>query len=448
MANRNDTNTRREGGTGGNGHGYHDERAATEGTSGTEAERARGETDTAAGSMRTTAGTAGEPRPLDTGGRFYTEAMGRGRDRDRDRERHRDDDHLLGMGYAASGRGGRDWTGGTGAPGGMGGTRGGFGTGEWRGTGSDYRGDMGRDYRGDYRRDLRETTHEGGRREPLVRVVDRRGEGTADRGYEGWTGGFTEGSGTGEYEHARRGFRDFGTPTYGQGRELRERHTDADFRDRDDRVAGRSGRSFHPEDMGPSHPWHPPEEDWERSHWRHEHERGRGMGAGMGGMRARGAHRDRGHWEHEATTAEDVMTQNPKSVRPEANLREVARIMRDENCGVVPVVGTDRRLLGLITDRDMVLRTADNDRAWSALTAREVMTDEIEAVTPDEPVREIIHLMARRQVRRVPVVDRQDRLLGLISMVDIANRAERDEDLQEAMVQVSRRKSFWRKLWT
>ncbi len=407
MATRNtDTNTRRDTGTSGNGHGYSHER--TEG----ETERTRGERE-GAGPMRTTAGTSDEPRAYDSGGRFYERARGRERE-----GRRWEDDRLLGMGYAASGRGRGDWTGGRGE--------------------SDYRGDMGRDYRGDYRRDVRAM---GGR---VIEPDERpeRGYRASERGIDevGWTGGFTEmGS---EYEHGRHGFRDFGTPSRSQGREVRSHYSDRDFPGRDDRVAGRSGQSFHPEETGPTHAWRPPEEDWERAHWRqvHRDERPRFF-------RTRGRHHE-GQWEHESTTAEDVMTQNPKSVRVDATLRDVAQIMRDENCGVVPVVGNDRRLLGVITDRDMVLRTADNDRAWTQLNARDVMTDEVEAVTPEEPVREIIHLMAKKQVRRVPVVDRQDRLLGLISMVDIANRAEKDEELQDAMVQVSRRKSFWRKLWT
>ncbi|MBX5484073.1 MAG: CBS domain-containing protein [Myxococcaceae bacterium] len=243
----------------------------------------------------------------------------------------------------------------------------------------------------------------------------------------------------GEFEHGRAGFRDFGVPTPSSGRELREQYNDSDFPFRDDRYAGRSGLSYRPEEMadetsattgfprrGPS-----PVEEWERGHLWHRREPRRGR-----------------LWEREPATAQEIMTANPRTVRRESNLREVAAIMRDENCGIVPVVDATGRLVGLITDRDMVMRTADTDRPWAQIRAEEVMTDDIDAVTPQEFVHRVIDLMGQKQVRRVPVVDRNDRLLGMISMADIARRANDDEELQHALDRISRRRSFWSKLWS
>jgi CBS domain-containing protein len=315
MANKNpDPTLRRENGTpgGGNGHGHGHGHG-------------HGEPERDPALPRSTAGTSrdpGRPGEPDTGGRHYARAMGRPR-------QDRSDDRLLGMGYAAPGRG---------SP----------------------------------RGERREETDR-----PAYRAGYRGDYGRPERGYEGWTGGFAA-----------------------------------------DEAGGRTFR--------------PPEEEWERTHHyrvRSDTERG-------------------ARWEREPCIAEDIMTRNPKSVRPEASLREVAEIMRDENCGIVPVIAHDRRLVGLITDRDMVMRTLDAHRPWIELTAGEVMSDELEAVTPDEPVREIIHLMGSKQVRRVPVVDRQDRLLGMIAMADVANRADMDDELQDALDAVSRRRSFWRRLWT
>ena len=71
------------------------------------------------------------------------------------------------------------------------------------------------------------------------------------------------------------------------------------------------------------------------------------------------------------------------------------------------------------------------------------MTDDVSAVTEDEPLTSVLDLMGRKQIRRVPVVDRNDRLLGIISMADIAHRADYDEDLQDAFERISSRRSFW-----
>lgn len=267
-----------------------------------------------------------------------------------------------------------------------------------------------------------------------VPLMDRgRTQRDRDRGYEGWSTDFAEEGD--EYEHRRAGFRDFGTPSEGQGRELHDRYNTGNwsggFEGRDDRVAGRSGSSFRPTE------WEPPVE--------HRHlERsspGRSEDRGLFRRRSRG-------WEHEPLTAREVMTSTVRSVREDATLQEVAQIMKDENCGVVPVVRDNDRLVGLITDRDMVMRTFTADRPWAQIHAREVMTDDVEAVTPDEAVHEIVRLMGKKHIRRVPVVDRGDRLMGMISMTDVARKAESDETLQEAMVRVARRRSFWSKLWT
>jgi CBS domain-containing protein len=156
--------------------------------------------------------------------------------------------------------------------------------------------------------------------------------------------------------------------------------------------------------------------------------------------------RDRGQgrrfWQREPLAARDVMTRNPKTVSRQSAHREAAAIMRDENCGVLPVVDSAGRLEGILTDRDIVVRGVAHDRAVE-LRIEDVMTDDVSAVTEDEPLTSVLDLMGRKQIRRVPVVDRDDRLLGIISMADIANRADYDEDLQDAFERISSRRSFW-----
>ncbi len=234
-------------------------------------------------------------------------------------------------------------------------------------------------------------------------------------------------------EWRREGMGDYGYPSETQGRGVYERYSERDFPGRDAQYAGRSGLSYVP-GSEQTRGWHPPEEDWEREHLHYRDRAEEGRAARV--------------WEREPSEAQDIMTKNPRSVLPDSTLREVARIMHDEDTGIVPVSDANRRLVGLLTDRDMVVRTFDEERSWADIRVREVMTDDVHAVTADESVHDIIELMGKKQIRRVPVVDRNDRLIGMVSMADIANRADRDEELQHALDRISRRRTFWSRLWS
>jgi len=154
-----------------------------------------------------------------------------------------------------------------------------------------------------------------------------------------------------------------------------------------------------------------------------------------------------GRWKREPLVARELMTRHVKSAHLDSSLREVARTMKEEDCGIVPVVDERGRLKGVLTDRDLVIRTLAEGRTPDTLHARDIMTDDVEAVMPDEDIHSIIALMGRRQVRRVPVVERDDRLVGIISMADIATRADYDEELQRALDRISARRSFWSRLY-
>lgn len=158
----------------------------------------------------------------------------------------------------------------------------------------------------------------------------------------------------------------------------------------------------------------------------------------MGGLRRR--------WQREPLTAREIMTRGVKTVRRDSSLREVAQIMKDEDCGVVPIVDERGSLVGIITDRDMVIRAFTGGKTPDQLRAGDVMTDDVECVHPDEDIHSIISLMGKRQIRRIPVVERDDRVIGIISMGDIANRADYDEELQEALDRISSKRSFWSRL--
>lgn len=153
-----------------------------------------------------------------------------------------------------------------------------------------------------------------------------------------------------------------------------------------------------------------------------------------------------GRWQREPLTAREVMTRAVRTVRRDSSLREAARLMKEEDSGVIPIVDEHGRLEGLVTDRDLALRAFTGGRSPEQLLVSDVMTDDLDAVTPDEDLHGVVDLMARRQLRRVPVIERDDRLVGIVSLSDIAQRADSDEALQKALSRISSRRSFWTRL--
>jgi CBS domain-containing protein len=130
----------------------------------------------------------------------------------------------------------------------------------------------------------------------------------------------------------------------------------------------------------------------------------------------------------------DVMTPNPKTVAPGDDLQAVARIMRDEDAGSVPVV-EDGRVIGMVTDRDIVIRAiADGD---FDCTVEDVCSDDVICVRGDQSTAEAAELMSEHQVRRLPVVDDDDRLLGIVSLGDIAVKEGRDARTGETLENIS-----------
>lgn len=163
--------------------------------------------------------------------------------------------------------------------------------------------------------------------------------------------------------------------------------------------------------------------------------------------RGRGQDERRGWWQREPLGASEIMTPNVKTVTRDVPVKDVAMIMRNENVGAVPVVDENGRLTGIVTDRDIVVRGLMADRAVGELRTEHVMTDDVEAVHPDDSIHDVIELMGRKQVRRMPVVDENQRLLGIVSLGDVANRADYDEELQDALEKISSKRSFWSRLW-
>ena len=130
----------------------------------------------------------------------------------------------------------------------------------------------------------------------------------------------------------------------------------------------------------------------------------------------------------------EVMTTNPRCVSPDDSIQIAARIMKEEDTGVVPIVENGRPV-GVITDRDIVVR-AVADGSQPNQPVREIATNDIVCATPDMSTREATKIMGERQIRRLPVVE-NDRLVGIVSLGDIAVKEAKDSRTGETLEEIS-----------
>ncbi len=118
----------------------------------------------------------------------------------------------------------------------------------------------------------------------------------------------------------------------------------------------------------------------------------------------------------------DVMTAHPSSVEPSTPVAEVARLMQQENVGSVPVV-EDGRLVGTITDRDITIRVVAEGRDPQSTSVGDVASRDLVTIDPQQDLDEALRLMAQHQVRRLPVVEEDGRLVGIVAQADVALEA-------------------------
>jgi CBS domain-containing protein len=124
----------------------------------------------------------------------------------------------------------------------------------------------------------------------------------------------------------------------------------------------------------------------------------------------------------------EIMTAEPVTCTPETSLLEVARRMEHRNCGSLPVVTTaGTGVVGIVTDRDIVVRAVSKGRNPLDLTAESVMTAPAVTISDDASVDDCMELMEGKQIRRVPIVDSQGTLVGIVAQADIARHESRKE---------------------
>ena len=119
----------------------------------------------------------------------------------------------------------------------------------------------------------------------------------------------------------------------------------------------------------------------------------------------------------------DVMTENPRTVDAGSPVVEAARLMKEEDVGLAPIVEGDR-LVGVLTDRDVAVRVVAEGRDPEQIKVSEVASRDLVTLDPQQDLDEALRLMARHQVRRLPVIEEDGRLVGVVAQADVAKEAD------------------------
>lgn len=125
----------------------------------------------------------------------------------------------------------------------------------------------------------------------------------------------------------------------------------------------------------------------------------------------------------------EIMTKNPVYGTPATSLKDIAQMMIDNDCGCIPIVSNEdaKSPIGMITDRDIVVRTVAENRNPLECRAEDAMSGEVITVSPETSVEECCNLMENKQIRRVAVIDNSGALCGMIAQADIAINASTDK---------------------
>jgi CBS domain-containing protein len=137
--------------------------------------------------------------------------------------------------------------------------------------------------------------------------------------------------------------------------------------------------------------------------------------------------------------AKDIMTKNPKCVTPETSVREAARLMKEEDVGVLPVVDRDGsdRLVGIVTDRDIAIRHVAEGHDSSSCPVREAMTSNVRTARENDDVNDVMDVMGKEQIRRIPVINERGALIGIVAQADIVREARDDKKAERTIEKIS-----------
>ena len=135
--------------------------------------------------------------------------------------------------------------------------------------------------------------------------------------------------------------------------------------------------------------------------------------------------------------AKDVMTPSPACCTADTPLEQVAKMMVQNDCGEIPIIDHSDQLVGVVTDRDIVCRVVAEGKTPIGFPAEKCMSQPVVSVRSDESLDSVLSTMEKNRIRRVPVVDEQDRLVGIIAQADVA-WAGKPPEVAELVREVSR----------
>lgn len=142
----------------------------------------------------------------------------------------------------------------------------------------------------------------------------------------------------------------------------------------------------------------------------------------------------------------EIMTKNVSTAKMETSLQDVAKLLKDNDIGILPIVEAEtNKLVGLVTDRDIVVRAVADGRDVTQTNVGEIMTTELFTAKPEDFAFEAVRTMGEKQVRRVPIVDEDGILQGIVSMADVALEMEDEKEIAETLEEISSGKAFWSK---
>ena len=138
--------------------------------------------------------------------------------------------------------------------------------------------------------------------------------------------------------------------------------------------------------------------------------------------------------------AQDIMSADPICVTPQTSMEEAARLMKDHDVGVLPVVSEEgsRQLVGVITDRDITIRHVAEGHGSPDCPVSEAMSENVKTCRADTSVEDLMDTMGREQVRRIPIVDERGALVGMVAQADVVLEAHNEKKAEEMVENISK----------
>jgi CBS domain-containing protein len=130
----------------------------------------------------------------------------------------------------------------------------------------------------------------------------------------------------------------------------------------------------------------------------------------------------------------EVMTTNAKAIWLTESLSDAAKLMWENDCGVLPIIKDGRKVIGMITDRDICMAIAMRDTNPSGVSVEEVMTGQVYSVNPEDDIDHALQAMQEHKIRRLPVVNTDGELEGILSLNDIVLNTKTAKDAEDAAI--------------